>query len=66
MRIVPDGGERWFEMESTNKTLLNADSVTLAEAAAAVLIEKKAIDVRLYNVGEENPITTFCLFSHLL
>ena len=52
-------------MESTNKSLLNADSATLAEAAAAVLIEKKAIDVRLYNVGEENPITTFCLFSHL-
>ena len=46
-------------MESTNKTLLNADSVTLAEAAAAVLIEKKAIDVRLYNVGEENPITDY-------
>lgn len=46
-------------MESTNKTLLNSDSVTLAEAAAAVLIEKKAIDVRLYNVGEENPITDY-------
>ena len=46
-------------MESTNKLLLNADSATLAEAAAAVLIEKKAIDVRLYNVGEENPITDY-------
>ncbi len=46
-------------MESTNKTLFNSDSVTLAEAAAAVLIEKKAIDVRLYNVGEENPITDY-------
>ena len=46
-------------MESTNKTLFNSDSVTLAEATAAVLIEKKAIDVRLYNVGEENPITDY-------
>ncbi len=46
-------------MESTNKTLLNSDSVTLAEAAAAVLIEKKALDLRMYNVGEENPITDY-------
>lgn len=46
-------------MESTNKTLLGSDSAKLAEAAAAVLIEKKALDLRLYNVGEENPITDY-------
>ena len=40
-------------------TLCDADSATLAEAAAAVLIEKKALDVRLYEVGEDNPITDY-------
>ena len=30
-----------------------------ARAAVAILIEKKAKDVRLYNVGEANPITDF-------
>lgn len=46
-------------MESISKTLCGADSVTLAEAAVAVLIEKKALDVRLYEVGEENPVTDY-------
>ena len=46
-------------MESICKTLCDADSVTLAEAAVAVLIEKKALDVRLYEVGEENPVTDY-------
>ena len=46
-------------MESKSMTLCDADSATLAEAAAAVLIEKKALDVRLYEVGEDNPITDY-------
>ena len=46
-------------MESISNTLRDADSVTLAEAAVAVLIEKKALDVRLYEVGEENPVTDY-------
>jgi ribosome-associated protein len=46
-------------MESTSKILTGADSTTLAEAVAAVLIEKKGLDVRLYEVGEENPITDY-------
>ena len=46
-------------MESTSKILTGADSTALAEAAAAVLIEKKGLDVRLYEVGEENPITDY-------
>lgn len=40
-------------------TLRNADSATLAQAVTAVLIEKKALDVRLYEVGEENPLTDY-------
>jgi ribosome-associated protein len=46
-------------MESTSKILTGADSTTVAEAVAAVLIEKKGLDVRLYEVGEENPITDY-------
>ena len=44
--------KREFELE-------NATAKELAEAAASVLIEKKALDVRLYLVGEENPITDY-------
>ena len=39
--------------------LINADSSAVARAAAFVLIEKKAINVKMYNVGEESPITDF-------
>lgn len=39
--------------------LINADSLAVARAAAFVLIEKKAIDVKMYNVGEDSPITDF-------
>lgn len=46
-------------MESISKTLRDSNSVTLAEAVVAVLIEKKALDVRLYEVGEENPVTDY-------
>lgn len=48
-------------MEAVKKEfeLENATAKMLAEAAASVLIEKKALDVRLYCVGEENPITDY-------
>ena len=46
-------------MESISKTLRDSNSVTLAEAVVAVLIEKKALDVRLYKVGEDNPVTDY-------
>ena len=39
--------------------LKESEPSVIAKAAVAVLIEKKAIDVRLYNVGEENPMTDF-------
>ena len=45
--------------ELKNDFLKNADSAAVARAAVGVLIEKKALDVRLYEVGEENPITDF-------
>ena len=46
-------------MESISKTLRDSNSVTLAEAVVAVLIEKKALDVRLYNVGADNSVTVY-------
>jgi ribosome-associated protein len=46
-------------MESISKTLRDSNSVTLAEAVVAVLIEKKALAVRLYEVGEDNPVTDY-------
>ena len=42
-----------------NEHLAGADSLTLAKAAVYVLIEKKAIDVKLYNVSEDSSITDF-------
>ena len=42
-----------------NDALVGADSLTLAKAAAYVLIEKKALDVTLYNVCEDSSITDF-------
>ncbi|MBQ8689987.1 MAG: ribosome silencing factor [Clostridia bacterium] len=46
-------------MDVKTDILKNATSKELARAAVAILIEKKALDVRLYEVGEENPITDF-------
>lgn len=45
--------------DNKNKTLLGADSLVLAKAIASVLIEKKAVDVRVYHAGEENSITDY-------
>lgn len=45
--------------ENKNLTLLGADSLTLARKIVSVLIEKKAIDVRLYNAGEDNSVTDY-------
>ena len=42
----------------TNK-LVGASSLELARAATAVLIEKKALNVKLYDVSETSPITDF-------
>jgi len=42
-----------------NDALVNADSLTVAKAAVYVLIEKKALDVKLYNVSEDSSITDF-------
>ena len=46
-------------MDVKTDTLKNATSNELARAAVAILIEKKAYDIRLYEVGAENPITDF-------
>ena len=44
-----------------NKTnaLMGVDSLVLAKAIASVLIEKKAVDVRVYHAGAENSITDY-------
>lgn len=36
-----------------------ADSTVVARRAVALLIEKKALDVSMYEVGKEHPITDF-------
>ena len=47
-------------MEEMKSNLLEkADSLTLARAIVAVLTEKKALDVRLYNAGEGNSVTDY-------
>ena len=46
-------------MMEINKPLEGADSTALAKAIVAVLIEKKAIDVKLFCVGEDNPMTDY-------
>lgn len=48
-------------MEERTEALKNATSNELARAAAFILIESKALDVRLYEVGEDNPITDYYL-----
>ena len=42
---------------SKNDTLSAAEPIKLARAITSVLIEKKALDVKLYNLGEDNPVT---------
>ena len=44
---------------SKDLTLANTDSLTLAKSVVATLIEKKALDVRLYSVKEESSITDY-------
>ena len=46
-------------IKNENVNLKVAEPSVIAKAAVAVLIEKKALDVRLYEVGEENPMTDF-------
>ena len=45
--------------EKRNDTLKNATSSELAHAIAAILIEKKALDVRVYELFDKSPITDF-------
>ena len=42
-----------------NDMLKNASSSELAHAIAAILIEKKALDVRVYELLEQSPITDY-------
>ncbi|MBQ4071647.1 MAG: ribosome silencing factor [Clostridia bacterium] len=42
-----------------NSTLKISDTASIARRAVSILIEKKALDVRLYEVGEDNPLTDF-------
>lgn len=45
--------------EIRNETLKNASSKELASAIVAILLEKKALDVRMYEVMEKSPITDY-------
>ena len=40
-------------------TLSGADSLTLAKEIVSVLVEKKALDVRMYNVSEDSSVTDY-------
>ena len=47
-------------MENQKNDILNAaDSTAIARAAVAILIEKRALDVRLYKVAESSAITDY-------
>ena len=46
-------------IKNENVNLNSAEPSLIAKAAVAVLVEKKALDVRLFEVGEENPMTDF-------
>ena len=49
-------------MENTNSgTFSVAEPLELAKSIAHILIEKKALDVRLYNVSEESSVTDYYL-----
>ena len=41
--------------------LKNAPADVVATVLTKILIEKKGLDIRLYNVGEKNPITSYYL-----
>ena len=45
--------------EIRNDKLKNATSLELARAAVAILIEKKALNVKLYELLEKSPITDY-------
>ena len=45
--------------EIRNDILKNASSKELASAIVAILLEKKALDVRMYEVTEKSPITDY-------
>jgi len=45
--------------EIRNDVLTNASSLELTRAAAAILIEKKALDIKVYAVLEKSPITDY-------
>lgn len=47
-----------FKMENT-KDLINCDSGTLAREAVKILIEKKSLDVKLFDVREKSSITDY-------
>ena len=47
--------------ENKTMNLKNQGADAVARAATAVMIEKKGMDVRLYEVGESNPLTDFYL-----
>lgn len=42
-----------------NKDLMNVDSGTLAREAVKILIERKAIDVKLFDVREKSSVTDY-------
>lgn len=44
---------------SENSTLFKAESLSLARSIVSILVEKKAIDVRLYNVSEDSSVTDY-------
>ena len=47
-------------MEITKNDILSgADSLTLAKEIVAVLVEKKALDVKLFNVSEDSSVTDY-------
>ena len=45
--------------EKRNDVLKNATSLELTRAATAILIEKKALNVKVYEVLEKSPITDY-------
>ena len=48
-----------FMEEIKNDSLKTADSYALARAIAEILIEKKALNTKMYNVIEKSPITDY-------
>ena len=44
---------------NSNKELVGSDSLTLASEAVKILLEKKGLDVRMYDVRESSSVTDF-------